>query len=80
MVSTERITLFLTVVTFVLLDNELTSEIIFSVAQLFNTMQLIMIIFYPMAISFLAEAKASVKRLEVIISIALVFNFLIIFN
>lgn len=64
MVFTERVTLFLTIVAFVLLGNDLTGEIIFSVAQLFNTLQLYMAIFYPMAITFLAEAKISVKRIE----------------
>lgn len=65
MVFTERVTLFLTIVAFVLIGNDLTGEIIFSVAQLFNTLQLYMAIFYPMAMTSLAEAKISVKRIEV---------------
>lgn len=65
MVFTERVTLFLTIVAFVLLGHELTGEVIFSVAQLFNTLQLYISIFYPLGITGLAEAKISVKRLEV---------------
>lgn len=64
MVFTERVTLFLTIVAFVLLGNDLTGEIIFSVAQLFNTLQLYIAIFYPLGMTFLAEAKISVKRIE----------------
>lgn len=65
MVVTERTTLFLTVVTYVLLGNRLTSEKVFSIAQLFNTIQLYMSIFFPLAMSSYAEAKVSVDRLEV---------------
>lgn len=65
MVFTERVTLFLTVVTYVLMGNRLTSDVVFSVAQLFNTVQLYMAIFFPLAIATYAEAKVSVRRLEV---------------
>lgn len=64
MVFTEKVTLYLTLVTFVLLGNRLTGDIVFSTAQLFNTVQLCMSIFYPMALSTYAEAIVSVKRLE----------------
>lgn len=64
MVFTERVTLYLTLITYVLLDNRLTGDVVFSMAQLFNTIQLYMSIFYPMAISSYAEAMVSVKRLE----------------
>lgn len=64
MVFTERVTLFLTIVAFVLLGNNLTGEIIFSVAQLFNTLQLYISIFYPFGMTALAEAKISVQRIE----------------
>lgn len=64
MVFTERVTLFLTIVAFVLLGNDLTGEIIFSVAQLFNTLQLYMAIFYPIAMTSIAESRISVKRIE----------------
>lgn len=65
MVFTERFTLFLTVITYVLLGNRLTGDKVFSMAQFFNTIQLYMAIFYPLAIAFYAEAKISVKRIEV---------------
>ncbi|KAK5645932.1 hypothetical protein RI129_004396 [Pyrocoelia pectoralis] len=64
MVYTERFTLFLTIITYVLLGNRLTGDKVFSMAQFFNTIQLYMAIFYPLAVSFFAEAKVSVQRIE----------------
>lgn len=64
MVFTERATLYLTVITYVLDGNRLTGDKVFSMAQFFNTIQLYMAIFYPLALAMLAEAKVSVKRLE----------------
>lgn len=66
MVYTERFTLYLTIITHVLLGNRLTSHVVFSIAQLFNTVQLYMSIFFPLALAFYAEAKVSITRLEVI--------------
>ncbi|KAB0798125.1 hypothetical protein PPYR_09118 [Photinus pyralis] len=63
-VYTERFTLFLTVVTYVLLGNALTGDKVFSLAQFFNTIQAYMVILYPLAIAFFAEAKVSVGRVE----------------
>lgn len=87
MVFTERATLFLTVITYALLGNQLTSEKVFSIAQLFNTVQLYMAIFYPMAVTMYAEAKVSVGRLEVrdvniftAITRNVTFNFIAIFD
>lgn len=64
MVFTERACLYLTVITFALMGNRLTGDVVFSTAQIFNTVQLYMSILYPLGISALAEAKTSVKRLE----------------
>ncbi|KAJ8916751.1 hypothetical protein NQ315_013956 [Exocentrus adspersus] len=64
MVFTERVTLYLTIITYVLIGNRLTGDVVFSMAQLFNTVQLYMSILYPMAISSYAEANVSIKRLE----------------
>lgn len=63
-VFTERLCLYLTLVTYVLLRNKLTGNIVFSLAQLFNTIQLYMAIYFPTALSFYAEAEVSIKRLE----------------
>lgn len=64
MVFTERATLYLTVITFVLDGNRLTGDKVFSMAQFFNTIQLYMAIFFPLALAIFAEAKVSIRRLE----------------
>uniref|UniRef100_A0A1Y1MHV4 ABC transmembrane type-1 domain-containing protein n=1 Tax=Photinus pyralis TaxID=7054 RepID=A0A1Y1MHV4_PHOPY len=64
-VFSDRFSLFLTIVTYVLLGNALTSDKVFSMAQLFNTVQSYMVVLYPFAMSFFAEAKVSVERVEV---------------
>ncbi|CAG9783009.1 unnamed protein product [Diatraea saccharalis] len=64
MVFTERFILFATVVTFVVMGGQIRAEITFSLVQYFNLMQLACNIFFPMALSFLAETKVSVRRLE----------------
>ncbi|KAB0798124.1 hypothetical protein PPYR_09117 [Photinus pyralis] len=63
-VFSDRFSLFLTIVTYVLLGNALTSDKVFSMAQLFNTVQSYMVVLYPFAMSFFAEAKVSVERVE----------------
>lgn len=64
MVFTERLSLYLTLVTFVLIGNKLSSDVVFSMAQMFNSIQLYMCIYYPNALAYYAEAKVSIKRLE----------------
>lgn len=69
MVFTERATLFITVVTYVLMGYKLSSDKVFSMAQFFNTIQLYMAIFFPLALSMYAEAKISVGRIEEFLSL-----------
>ncbi|KAJ8945507.1 hypothetical protein NQ318_017951, partial [Aromia moschata] len=64
MVFTERLALYLTLVAFVLIGNRLTSDVVFSMAQLFNSVQLYMCIYYPHGLANFAEAKVSIKRVE----------------
>lgn len=63
-VFTERASLYITVVIYVLLGNPLTSAKVFSMAQFFNTIQLYMSIFFPLALVFYAETRVSVGRIE----------------
>lgn len=64
-VFTERFILFATIVTFVVMGGEIRSGITFSLVQYFNLMQLACNICFPLALSFLAETKVSIRRLEV---------------
>lgn len=60
----ERTTLFITVACFVLLGNVITASKAFSIAQLFNSMQLSVAIYFPLAINISAETAVTLKRLE----------------
>ncbi|KAJ8933698.1 hypothetical protein NQ314_013864 [Rhamnusium bicolor] len=64
MVFIERAALCLTVICYILIGNNITASKVFSMAQFFNILQLAMAIFYPLAISYGAEALVSVKRLQ----------------
>lgn len=62
---TERTTLYLTILVYVLQDNEITADKAFSMAQYFNILQLTMAIIYPLAIAVGAESLVSVQRIQV---------------
>ncbi|KAF7283323.1 ATP-binding cassette sub-family C member 4-like [Rhynchophorus ferrugineus] len=64
MVFTERATLYIAVISFILLGNDIKGDIVFSMAQLLNTVQLYMAIFFPLALATYEECKVSIKRLE----------------
>ncbi|KOC59210.1 Multidrug resistance-associated protein 4 [Habropoda laboriosa] len=64
-VFTERTTLYFTIMAYVLLGNSISADKVFSMAQYFNILQLTMAILYPMAVSAVAEASVSIKRLQV---------------
>ncbi|KAI2474204.1 ATP binding cassette (ABC) transporter subfamily C member, partial [Diabrotica virgifera virgifera] len=63
-VFTERFALFIVVITFVLMEGRISGDIVFSMAQLVNTVQMIFAMFFPRALSTYAEAKVSIKRIE----------------
>ncbi|KAI2474051.1 ATP binding cassette (ABC) transporter subfamily C member [Diabrotica virgifera virgifera] len=60
----DRVALFFTVMTYVLLGNVISADIVFSLAQTFNILQTAMAIWYPVAISVGAEALVSAKRIQ----------------
>ncbi|XP_037922724.1 probable multidrug resistance-associated protein lethal(2)03659 isoform X3 [Hermetia illucens] len=64
MVFTERSTLFITVAAAALLGSNVTADVVFSMAQFYNILQLVAAIFYPLAVSFGAEALVSIKRVQ----------------
>lgn len=68
-VFTERTTLYVTVVAYVLQGNVISADKVFTMAQYFNILQLTMAIFYPQAVRMAAEAKISIRRIEVSSSI-----------
>ncbi|KAH1014057.1 hypothetical protein HUJ04_002952 [Dendroctonus ponderosae] len=66
-VFVERFTLFLTIVAYSLVGYRITADIVFSMAQYFNILQLAMAIVYPLAVSLSAETWVAIKRLEEIL-------------
>ncbi|XP_066138463.1 ATP-binding cassette sub-family C member 4-like isoform X2 [Euwallacea fornicatus] len=63
-VFVERLTLFLTVITYSLMGERVTANVVFSMAQFFNILQLAMAIIYPLAITLSAESWVAIKRLQ----------------
>ncbi|XP_036327746.1 multidrug resistance-associated protein 4-like isoform X1 [Rhagoletis pomonella] len=64
MVFTERSTLYITIASAVLMGSEISADIVFSAASYYNILQLVAAIWYPLAVSFGAEALVSLKRVE----------------
>nr|CAH7712852.1 unnamed protein product [Callosobruchus chinensis] len=60
----ERLSLFSTVVCYVLLGNGLTPDKVFSMAQLFNILQVSAAVHYPQAVSSTSQSWVSIKRLQ----------------
>lgn len=46
------------------MGNDLSSQIVFSMAQLINSIQLFMCVFFPRSLSTYAEAKVTIKKIE----------------
>uniref|UniRef100_A0A336LRH9 CSON001220 protein n=1 Tax=Culicoides sonorensis TaxID=179676 RepID=A0A336LRH9_CULSO len=70
MVFTERSTLLIAIATCVFMGEiPITADIVFSMAQFFNILQLTAAIYYPMAVSFGAEALVSIQRIQEYLSV-----------
>ncbi|XP_046746888.1 ATP-binding cassette sub-family C member 4-like [Diprion similis] len=63
MIFSERVTLYLTLITFVLMGNYLTADVTFVLATLFNVLQLTCAIAFPQAVIQSAETVVSLNRL-----------------
>nr|XP_046485751.1 ATP-binding cassette sub-family C member 4-like isoform X2 [Neodiprion pinetum] len=64
MVFSERVTLYLTLISFALMGNHLTAEITFPLATLFNVLQMTCAIAFPQAIIQSGEAIVSLRRIS----------------
>nr|CAD7597267.1 unnamed protein product [Timema genevievae] len=65
---TTRLTLFFTLLMYVLLGNDITAEKVFVVASFFNIMKLSMTDFFPRGIANAAEGIVSIKRIQTFLS------------
>ncbi|XP_063223955.1 ATP-binding cassette sub-family C member 4-like [Bacillus rossius redtenbacheri] len=68
-VFSERITLFVTLVSYVLMGNRITPDVVFSLAQFFSILEMTMAILYPQAVQLSAEARVSIKRIEAFLAL-----------
>nr|XP_023026912.1 multidrug resistance-associated protein 4-like isoform X1 [Leptinotarsa decemlineata] len=61
---TERVALFVSLITFVLLGNTLRAEVVFTAVNIFNILQLYMCQYLPEAVARYGEASEAIERLE----------------
>ena len=64
-VFTERLILYFTLITFVLLGNDLTADLTYEMATYFNMLQLTAALYFPQALILIGESMVSTNRLEV---------------
>ncbi|XP_045033102.1 ATP-binding cassette subfamily C member 4 isoform X3 [Daphnia magna] len=62
--TSSKLIIFLTFLVFIFTGNHLTAEKVFVTVSLFNNIRIIMISFFPGAITMAAEARVSTKRIE----------------
>lgn len=60
----ERSTLFIAIAACIMMGHSITADIVYSMAQYFNVLQLNAAILYPLALSLGAEALVSIRRIE----------------
>nr|XP_026485069.1 multidrug resistance-associated protein 4-like isoform X1 [Vanessa tameamea] len=64
MVFTERLTLYITLLSYSLFGYQVTADIAFPLAQMFNILQATVAILLPMSLSMLLESYTSVRRIQ----------------
>ncbi|KAL7728495.1 hypothetical protein ACLKA6_012510 [Drosophila palustris] len=64
MVFTERSTLYITLAAAALMGQKITADFVFSAASYYNILQLVAAIWYPLAVTFGAEALVSLRRIQ----------------
>jgi len=68
-VFTERLTVYFTIITFVLMGNNLTADVAYAMSTYFNILQLFVALYFPQGLILLGESIVSFNRLEVYIII-----------
>lgn len=59
-----RMSIFASILAYVLLGNSITAEKVFIITSFYNILRQTMTVFFPQGISFVAEAIVSIKRLN----------------
>ncbi|XP_012058534.1 PREDICTED: multidrug resistance-associated protein 4-like [Atta cephalotes] len=63
-VFTERLTVYFTIITFVLMGNNLTADVAYAMSTYFNILQLFVALYFPQGLILLGESIVSFNRLE----------------
>ncbi|KYN28009.1 Multidrug resistance-associated protein 4 [Trachymyrmex cornetzi] len=63
-VFTERLTVYFTLITFVLMGNNLTADVTYELSTYFNILQIIVALYFPQGLILLGESIVSFNRLE----------------
>ncbi|XP_011066373.1 PREDICTED: probable multidrug resistance-associated protein lethal(2)03659 [Acromyrmex echinatior] len=63
-VFTERLTVYFTLITFVLMGNNLTADVTYEMSTYFNILQLVVASYFPQGLILLGESIVSFNRLE----------------
>ncbi|KAG5343999.1 MRP4 protein, partial [Acromyrmex charruanus] len=63
-VFTERLTVYFTLITFVLMGNNLTANVTYEMSTCFNIIQLVVALYFPQELILLGESIVSFNRLE----------------
>ena len=56
---------FVTFMTYVLTGNVLTAQKVFTAVSLFNSVRMVMSLFFPLAITLMNEGRVSIERIQV---------------
>lgn len=68
--SSSVLVTFVTFMTYVLTGEILTAQKVFTCLSLFNSVRLVMALFFPVAITLMNEGRVSIERIQVSVSLS----------
>lgn len=76
--SSSVLVTFVTFMTYVLTGHILTAQKVFTCLSLFNSVRIVMALFFPIAITLMNEGKVSIERIQVSMLVCFVFYYLLL--
>ena len=71
---TERLIVYFTLITFVLMGNNLTADVTYEMSIYFNIFQLVVALYFPQGLILLSESIVSFNRLKIYVIIFLIYG------
>ena len=68
--SSSVLVTFVTFMTYVLTGETLTAQKVFTCLSLFNSVRIVMALFFPIAITLMNEGRVSIERIQVSVSLS----------